>query len=216
MRLRGVLSWRMASRALNPDQETKLRGVIGTLSRRDRALLLLALHGGFRIRETLRVRVGDVWDGMQVRARLQIERRGLKGGAGVRRKAVSSRVVPLHPIAAGAIRDYLLERQAAGTLQMRGPLFLSREGGGALGVLQAWRVFRRALAAAGMTGVGYSTHATRKTFARRIYEASNHDIELTRAALGHASILSTQRYLRVADSEAERLILALGPDQVAN
>ena len=201
----------MASRALNPDQETKLRDVIETLSRRDRALLLLALHGGFRIRETLQVRIGDVWDGSELRTRLEVQRRSLKGGAGARRRGVSSRAVPLHPIAAGAIRDYLLERQAGGTLQMRAPLFLSREGGGALGVLQAWRVFRRAFAAAGMTGVGYSTHATRKTFARRIYEASNHDIGLTRAALGHASILSTQRYLRVADSEAERLILALGP-----
>ena len=45
----------------------------------------------------------------------------------------------------------------------------------------------------------------------RVYEASNHDIEPTPVALGRSSILSTRRCLRIADSEAEALILKLGP-----
>lgn len=200
----------MAAHALSPDQEAEVRQIIETLPRRDRALLLLALHAGFRIRETLSIRIGDVWDGKAVRSTLRVDRHRLKGGAGVRRRKVFSRTVPLHPIAARAIRDYVQERLRGGPLDPAAPLFLSREGGKGISTMQASRIFRSVFARAGLTGPGYSTHVTRRTFAQKIYRASHHDIELTRAALGHSSILTTQKYLRASEEQAHEIILQLG------
>lgn len=46
----------------------------------------------------------------------------------------------------------------------------------------------------------WGTHSLRKTFARRIFEACGHDLILTRTAMGHAQVSTTERY-RAADLE---------------
>jgi len=60
------------------------------------------------------------------------------------------------------------------------------------------------LAAAKVTGK--SAHSFRHSFAMKVYAASN-DLQVTQAALGHASIVSTTIYARV---DREKLRAAVG------
>jgi len=45
------------------------------------------------------------------------------------------------------------------------------------------------------------------TFARRVYEASGHDLIRTQRALGHSSPVTTARYLETDADALDRLIL---------
>jgi len=65
-------------------------------------------------------------------------------------------------------------------------------------------------AAAGLDPAApWGTHSLRKTFCRRIYEASGHDLVLTKAAMGHAHLSTTERYLAADETRAAALIRAL-------
>ena len=65
-----------------------------------------------------------------------------------------------------------------------------------ISLTQASRVIGRILACAGLPTSGdWGTHTLRKTFARRVYEQSGNNLALTRCALDHRSIVTTQRYL---------------------
>jgi integrase len=57
------------------------------------------------------------------------------------------------------------------------------------------------------------THTLRKTFCRKVYLATGHDINLTRAVMGHASVFTTQQYLYVADEEVQAAVRAIGVKQ---
>jgi integrase len=54
-------------------------------------------------------------------------------------------------------------------------------------------------------GVVASAHALRHTVAMRVYRRTG-DIEVVRAALGHASISTTQRYARAEESVVRRAV----------
>ncbi len=170
----------------------------------------MGLHTGFRVHELLSIEIAQVWNGTQVRTQLQVARSRMKGGAGVGRRCVSSRTVPLHPVVVEALQEYLADRHYQGTLGPAVPLFLSRQSGAGLGRLQANRIIEAVFARAGIGGDGvWGTHSLRKTFARRVYDRSGHDLELTRAALGHRNIATTQRYLATSEEAASAAILAL-------
>jgi site-specific recombinase XerD len=97
------------------------------------------------------------------------------------------------------------------------PLFKSREGGGAISARQANRIVRRILAAAGLDPhEAWGTHTMRKTFARGVFELSGHDLVLTRAALGHVHLSSTEKYLAADEDAAAAVIRALGEKGPAN
>lgn len=51
------------------------------------------------------------------------------------------------------------------------------------------------------------THSLRKTFARKVFVLSGHDLQVTRAALGHTSICVTERYLECRAQDVQRLVL---------
>lgn len=201
----------MAGRTtLSEVQEGAVRAALVHFSYRDRLLVLMGLHTGFRIHELLSITVAQVWDGGRVRAQLQVARGRMKGGSGERRRAVCSRTVPLHPVVVGALQDYLEDRAYEGTCRPDALLFQSRQGGAALGRLQANRILEAVFARAGLRGAGvWGSHSLRKTFARRVYDKSGHDLELTRAALGHRNIGTTQRYLATSQEAAAAAILAL-------
>lgn len=46
------------------------------------------------------------------------------------------------------------------------------------------------------------THTLRKTWARKVYEASGHDLLVVSARLNHSSIAITQRYLEPDEDDA--------------
>lgn len=200
----------MDNRSLTPEQVDAVRRLLPTLSTRDRLLWLLSYHTAGRISATLSLRIHDVADGATVRPFLTIARRHLKGGRGPlkMRRRVNSRHIPIHPAVAEAIREHLEERRRDGTCSPDAHLFASAQGGEAISVMQAWRIFRRIYAAIGVTGPGFGTHVTRRTAARTLY-ARTKDIELVRAALGHQNVNTTMIYLRASDQEAGEALLGL-------
>ena len=69
---------------------------------------------------------------------------------------------------------------------------------------------KRACAQAGLPQNGrYGSHTLRKSFAARVFRACGHDINVTRVALGHRDIATTQRYLEVAQEDVRSAILAV-------
>jgi integrase len=52
-----------------------------------------------------------------------------------------------------------------------------------------------------------SSHSLRKTWARRLYELSGHDILLVRDGLGHSSVDITQRYLTTKRERLDEMVL---------
>lgn len=172
---------------------------------RDAALVALGCGTGFRIQELLAVTVGHVWQRETVAAEITLARRDLKGGQGAYRRTVRSRRVPL----GDGVRKALSAHVAIiGVDDPARPLFgTSRSNGTGMDRSQAFRVLVAACAACGIDASRVSTHSMRKTFARRVYEASGHDLIRTQRALGHSSPVTTARYLETDSAALDRLIL---------
>lgn len=184
-----------------PMTDAEVRIVADVLGHRDRALFLLGVAAGFRISELLSLRVGDVEQHGRVVEAVSVARRNMKGSK-------AGRTVPLAPIAREAVASWLaVLRTDCPLLPKDGPLFASRKGG-TISRVQAWRTLSRAYAVAGMTGK-LGTHAMRKTFAGRVYDALGRDLVRTQAALGHRSVNSTVSYLSFAQSEVNAAILGV-------
>jgi integrase/recombinase XerD len=195
-----------------PDEldEERLRLVLTTCTPRDRLLIELAFETGLRISELLGLRVSDVWRGGEPVRVLGVTRKRLKGGRGERARAVRSRTLPLN----GRARTILLEH-FGGTLPMAlkkdAPLFSSRQGSGrAITRRQATRIIRRIFLAAGCDPSRvWAGHSLRRRFVRRVYDATK-DINVTREAVGHRYIATTQMYLGLVEDAAHAAILAIG------
>ena len=174
---------------------------------RDRVLVLLGAHTGFRVSELLALTIGHVADGSAVRREVVLERRRMKGGAGVYRKSVGSRRVVLTPTARAAIGDYLIRRFGGPAWDAELPLFPSRKGSGALGRTEAWRILSQAAQSCGLSG-RIGTHSLRKTLAARVYENTGHDLVLTQKVLGHRHVTTTAQYLDTTQDAADAAVLA--------
>ena len=196
---------------IKPEDEPRVFSALTTFSLRDQAAVVLGMNTGFRATELLSLNVGDVWENGRVRANVTIARCRLKGGRGRRRKNITSRTVPLNEAAVAVLRKYLFSRYGSGPVAPQEPLFPSRFHGRRL---TRWRLnllVQAVLARAGVAGAEqFGTHSLRKTFASRIFAATGHDINLTRVALGHAQVGTTQRYLHVDDEDVRRAILSVG------
>lgn len=191
-----------------PDEldEERLRPVLEKCAPRDRLLIVLGFETGLRISELLSLRVGEVWQsGAPVRI-LRLTRNRLKGGRGIRARSVSSRTVPLNARAAAVLHAQFGSQSI---IDKDAPLFPSREGG-ALTRRQAARVIRKIFLAAGCDPERvWAAHSLRRRFVRRVYDCTR-DIQVTRAAVGHRYIQTTQAYLGLAEEEAYAAVLAMG------
>jgi site-specific recombinase XerD len=54
------------------------------------------------------------------------------------------------------------------------------------------------------------THSARRYFATKIYEKGGKDIKLVQKALGHTSIVSTEKYISVESDALQRAVMSLG------
>ncbi|HTB81274.1 MAG TPA: tyrosine-type recombinase/integrase [Opitutaceae bacterium] len=191
-------------------EEAGVHAALVSFNLRDQALIAMGLNTGFRITELLSLNVGDVWSGNGPRREVKVTRAHLKGGRGRFRKSISSRAVPLNAAATGTVTKYLFTRFGSTPADLLQPLFLSRKHGLRLSRWQANRIVHAVLAKAGlMSQESYGTHTLRKTFCRKIYHATGHDINLTRAVMGHTSVATTQRYLPVDDQEISAAVMSL-------
>jgi integrase len=168
------------------------------------ALIRFFRHTAYRSNEAASLIVSDLWDGRQVRDRVQVQARHMK-------KKMIRRPIPLVPALKQALLCWLMQLQQAGLLKPDTPVWLSRK---SKTVMQGWTretLWRKVKAIATRAGVlgAIGSHSFRKLFCVRIYAASGRDIMKTASAMGHRQISSTQQYLDsiVLDSDMDELIL---------
>jgi integrase/recombinase XerC len=172
-------------RALHPDEEARLLEVLaaatGPEAERDRMLVRLLLGTGIRLGSAIALDIGDL---------------DFAHGEITLRKTKNDRpaVVLMPKAIATALRRFVSANAPAAADHHRasGPVFLA--GDRRISTRHAQRRLSGWMQAAGI--VGKSAHALRHTFATRIY-ASTGDLQITQAALGHASIVSTCIYARM-------------------
>ena len=189
--------------------EARVQPVLVAGAPRDRLLCVLGFETGLRISELLGLRLGDIWQGGAPSVRvLRVTRNRLKSGRGERACSVRSRAVPLNSRARLTLLEHF-GRQVAPPKDA--PLFPSREGGGrAITRRQATRIIRKIFLTAGCDTAGvWAGHSLRRRFVRRIFDATR-DINITREAVGHRYIATTQLYLGLVEEEAHAAILAIG------
>ena len=193
---------RMAGRrSLNQQEERRLLRTVRAMSPRDRALVTAQWMSGFRISEVLSWTVATVMRNGVLVSKIGLPPRKMKGGYG------KTRWVPLLPELHRALESYIgwLERRLILSPDL--PLFLSRENDAdgnarALSRDMARHIIQDAFARAGIEDDGrLGTHTLRKTWARKVYEASGHDILVVSAGLNHSSIAVTQKYLEPDEEE---------------
>lgn len=175
---------------------------------RDRALITAQWMSGFRISEVLRWTVGTVMRNGALVSKIGLPPRKMKGGYG------KTRWVPLLPELHRALESYLGWLARRLILSPDLPLFLSREcdaegNARALSSDMARHIIKDAFARAGIEDDGrLGTHTLRKTWARKVYEASGHDILVVSAGLNHSSIAITQKYLEPDEEEVMAAMIA--------
>jgi integrase len=185
-------------RPLSDDEIPRVLAAIGgTYAARDRLLVELGCRTGFRVSELLALAVGDVYDGHTLRDDVTVARQHMKGQH-------ESRTVPLNPRLAPALGAWLAELERHGGYTAQTPLFRSAKGG-AIHRQHAWTVLRRGYVKAGLRGK-LATHTLRKTFAKRLYEATGRDLVHTKHALGHRSLSSTEHYVSFPEEALSDLI----------
>jgi integrase len=189
-------------RPLTPKEVTRVIGAFrGRNARRNCAFFILGLKTGLRCRELVGLRLCDVWDGDVLR-QIHVRRSITKG----KRHGFS---LPLHALAANALRTFIESRLLLSPPQA--PLFPSskKRAGQArpLDRSSAWRILKRAYKKAGVKG-NTGCHSMRKTFCQNIYLALGNDLIATQAAMHHASITSTIRYLSFDNKRIVAAILA--------
>jgi site-specific recombinase XerD len=173
---------------------------------RDMLLVRLGLETGLRISELLSLKICDVWQRDHAVSLLRVARARLKGGRGVRARSVSSRAIPLNAAAQEAIQRAF---ENGSDVDLSGPLFPGRKGTGAITRRHASRVIGEVFRAAGLDPHRtWAGHSLRRRFARRVFEVSG-SLEITRAALGHRWVTTTQTYVGLGEDEAANAILRL-------
>lgn len=200
----------------NELDEEKVRLVLPSCAPRDRLLVELGFETGLRISELLGLRVGEVWSGAEPAKIIRLSRQRLKGGRGANPRRVNARIIALNARARTAIAEVIAARFADEPVDLAASLFPSRENdGGALGRRQAVRVIRGIFLSAGLPAhLVWAGHSLRRRFVRRLYDATG-DINLTRVAVGHRWITTTQAYLGLAEEEAQAAILRMGEEKSA-
>ncbi len=193
------------ARPFTPLEEQEILSHLKSRGRIRNALLLeMGSYLGYRVSELLSLKVKDVADANSVRREITISRQNLKGGNGSRARAVHNRRVVVPENLRHSIATYLEQAE----LFPGSFLFQSREGGNRpLSRYQAHRVIVDAAGACGFTE-RIATHSMRKTFVRRIYELSGHDLIKTQRIVGHRSPLTTARYLETDQADLDALVRA--------
>jgi integrase/recombinase XerD len=145
-------------------------------NRRDRALLMTTYGGGLRVGEVVRLQISDI----DSQRRMLHVRRGKRDKD--RYTLLSARLLQ-------ELRSYwAISRPPLWLFPGRNPQQHLEQG-------SAGRIFERAKSKAGITKVG-STHALRHSFATHLLEAGV-DLHTIQVLMGHSSIRSTARYLRM-------------------
>ncbi|HUW33211.1 MAG TPA: site-specific integrase [Planctomycetota bacterium] len=159
---------------------------------RDRAWFTVGHLCGFRIRETLSLRLRDVVDAGRIVEWIHVSRAHMKG-------RTQGRTMVLHPVGRRVLAAWVEELRKMGWVDARAFVFQSTRlaphpEGHAITSRQALRVLHAACAACGIPDRLVGTHSLRKTFAMRLKGVLPSVVDI-QGALGHQSLNTTQRYL---------------------
>jgi len=176
----------------------------GTFEIRNRSLFMLGVSVGGRISELLALKIDDVWQNEQPISDLLFEKGVVKGKE-------TARMIPVNADGRQAIIDLIhWHKEQFSELDPWRPLFMSRQGGGALSRSHAHRILERAFQKAGLNGK-LATHSLRKTFAQRCYDACG-DIHQVSELLGHRNVETTKRYIGISYTKLQQTVEAIELD----
>ena len=195
---------RRMERGMRPLRDKELRDMLRTMrgrkiAARNKALILLGIHTGYRITEMLSLRVGDVWDGARMRSCVTVRKSAMKGGR-------EERSVPLHPNASRAIAHWLRKAGWDDTLHLDVPLFGAQGRGRPISRQLAARILTTAAQKAGISTERIGTHSLRKTFAGKAWQAVGGDMAKMARLLGHKNWSNTLRYIEFLDGSVDAAI----------
>ena len=187
---------RHVPRPMDDEQIDKLMASLSL--KRDKAMLLLMLHGGLRPGEVLNLQLEDI---SYARRRVIIRYR-TEHPKGARTKSRTERVVDLlEPETLQAVSDYVMDERPSDTTSAyvflvggRGKRRLEP-----LGYAALVKLFERHCERLGIRTPWITPHSLRHTHATRMFEGGMRDLTLQKR-LGHASPESTRIYTDVSDS----------------
>ena len=182
-------------RPLSDEQVSALLSSLGCW--RDRALMLLMLHGGLRPGEALSLHLEDV----QYGRRRVIVRYRTDHPKGARTKSRTERVVLHEPGTLEALNRYVMDERPNDS---RSPIVFLVGGRGSrrcepLSYAALVKLFQRHCQRIGIRAPWVTPHALRHTHATRLWEGGMRELTLQKR-LGHASPESTRVYTRVSDA----------------
>jgi integrase len=198
--VRRVVRVKTVQRLPRPLDEDQVAALLGSLDRwRDRAMVLLMLHGGLRPGEVLSLHLDDV----QYGRRRVIVRYHADHPKGARTKSRTERMVDLHePATLEAVSAYVMNERPKDT--HTSIVFLVGGHGvrrcEPLSYAALVRLFQRRCDALGIRQPWVTPHALRHTHATRMWEGGMRELSLQKR-LGHASPESTRIYTRVSDAQ---------------
>jgi integrase len=196
--MRRAVHVKTVRRVPRPMDDEQVRQLLSSLSKkRDRAMILLMLHGGLRPGEVLNLQLGDIQYG---RKRVVIHYR-TDHPKGARTKSRTERMVDLlQPETLQAVSDYVMGERPPDTTS---PYVFLVGGHGKrrhepLGYHALVKLFERHCERAGIREPWITPHALRHTHATRLWEGGMRELTLQKR-LGHASPESTRVYTAVSD-----------------
>jgi len=200
-------------RVPRPMDDEQVRQLLESLSKkRDKAMILLMLHGGLRPGEVLTLQLGDLQYGRKrviIRYRTDHPKRA-------RTKSRTERVVDLlQPETLQAVSDYVMHERPEDSTS---PYVFLVGGRGKrrlepLGYHALVKLFERHCERLGIRSPWVTPHALRHTHATRMFEQGMRELTLQKR-LGHASPASTQMYTQVSDPVVvEEYRRALGEEE---
>ena len=197
--VRRAVRVKTVQRIPRPMTDEQIHALLESLRlKRDKAIILLMLHGGLRPGEVLNLRLEDI---SYARRRVVIRHR-TDHPKGVRTKSRTERVVDLHqPETLQAVSDYVMHERPT---ENDNPFVFLVGGGGkrrleALGYHALVKLFERHCDRLGIREPWVTPHALRHTHATALWEGGMRELTLQKR-LGHASPESTRIYTRVTDA----------------
>lgn len=171
---------------------------------RNQALLQLGIFTGYRISELLSIKVGDVWDGYQVRDRVTVSKGFMKGKR-------EGRTMPINPTAANGIRRWLQCTNWDNLCFLDWPLFAGQGRRKAISRQLATRVLVEATERAGIDSYRIAGHSLRKTFATKAWNSSYVAGDMAKMAklLGHSNWSNTLRYIEFLDGSLDQAVMQM-------
>jgi integrase len=202
----------VTTRALTPEEISVIVEALAAKGRhRDKLFIILLVLTGFRVPELLTITIGQLLTPKgDVANEISIARKCLKGGHGVHANGIRSRRVPLNARARTAIADYLVSLRVHPTSDTF--VFQSRKGVNEhIGRCQAHHMLKAIAREAGLDASRLGCHSARKTFAKLVHAAGGNDLIKTQRLLGHASPMTTAKYLQTTDEELDTIVLGVDP-----